>query len=364
MNYIALAPMDGITNNAYRMLCKQIWDNNQNSLNNNFQLLRFTEFMTADGFIRNPSNVSRHLLTTQGSEQTIAQIYGGNHDTLLETAQKVDSDYQESFIGVELNIGCPSPRIMSCEAGSGMLRCRPKTMEIIKQISQSIHKPFSIKTRAGLTNEDKNEQFDFIIESAYHCRMITIHGRTYKQSHSGDVDRSFIYRVKQELIRRNLGDVVILGNGGIDDATSGLIHIQDGGIDGIMLGQSAMCSPWALTNYLPTHRELLDTIYSHLHLMLANEIYFDYTPGVFNKLTNRLTQPSKNQLDDIIDNLTYHIDNIQDGGAKLHSIIEFRKHLFWYVHGLKGNKEFKQSIVPITDYYELTSHINTYFNGL
>jgi len=91
---------------------------------------------------------------------------------------------------------------MSCEAGSGMLRCRPKTLQIIQKISKSIHKPFSIKTRCGLTQEDIQEQFDFIIESAYYCSMITIHGRTYKQSHHGEVNRSFIQSVKEELNKR------------------------------------------------------------------------------------------------------------------------------------------------------------------
>lgn len=98
---------------------------------------------------------------------------------------------------------------MSCEAGSGMLRCRPKTLQIIQSISRSISKPFSIKTRCGLTQEDIQEQWDFIIESAYYCSMITIHGRTYKQSHHGEVNRPFIQSIKQELIKRGLGDVKI-----------------------------------------------------------------------------------------------------------------------------------------------------------
>jgi tRNA-dihydrouridine synthase len=93
---------------------------------------------------------------------------------------------------------------MACEAGSGMLKCRPQTLQIIKRISESISKPFSIKTRRGLHIDDKKEQFDFIIEAAYYCKMITVHGRTYKQSHNGEVDREFIQSIKSELLSRDL----------------------------------------------------------------------------------------------------------------------------------------------------------------
>lgn len=99
---------------------------------------------------------------------------------------------------------------MACEAGSGMLKNRPYTLDVIKEISSRIKKPFSIKTRCGLTQEDKKEQFDFIIQSAQYVSMITIHGRTYKQSHSGEVDRDFIYQVKKQLIDLGLDHVKIV----------------------------------------------------------------------------------------------------------------------------------------------------------
>lgn len=364
---IGLAPMDGITNNAYRVLCKQIWDKEENIFNQSYQLRRRTEFMTSDGYLHNPRKVCRHLMTTQWSEYTIAQIYGGNHDHLLKTALDIDTKYTDSFSGIELNIGCPSPKIMSCEAGSGMLRCRPKTLQIIKTISNSISKPFSIKTRCGLTQDDIQEQFDFIIESAYYCSMITIHGRTYKQSHNGDVNRSFIQSIKQELIKRGLEDVKICWNGGLKSAQDWLhwmesINQDQPTLDGIMLGQAAMCNPWSLTSYQPSLEEVYQTCIDHLHATMSNERYFSQHWS-FNEQGNYLIQPT----DEILQEIQHSLINgsiTNTSSWKWFSIPEFKKHLFWYVNGLPNNNEFKRSTATMQEYIPLLQSIRHYFEEI
>ena len=78
-------------------------------------------------------------------------------------------------MGIELNIGCPSPKVMSCGGGAGMMRDRPRTTAIIKDIVSTTKLPFSIKTRAGLTVEDKEDQRAFILDVAPYCRHIIIH---------------------------------------------------------------------------------------------------------------------------------------------------------------------------------------------
>lgn len=92
-----------------------------------------------------------------------------------------------------------------------MLREKAETLETIRLLSEVSSLPFSIKTRAGLTVDDQDEQFDFIVQASQYCHMVAIHGRTYKQSHSGEVNRDMIYRIKQAV-----GDkCIVLGNGGI-----------------------------------------------------------------------------------------------------------------------------------------------------
>lgn len=99
---------------------------------------------------------------------------------------------------------------MACGGGAGMMREKEKTLELIKRLAEAVAPlPFSIKTRAGLTDDDKAAQKEFIIAAAPYCKAITIHGRTYKQSHSGSVDREYIYDVK-----KIIGDkCIVMGNG-------------------------------------------------------------------------------------------------------------------------------------------------------
>lgn len=107
-------------------------------------------------------------------------------------------------------MGCPSPKIYTCAAGSGMLRDKENTLAIIKEIATSLQTPFSIKTRIGLNQADQDNQMQFLLDAAPYVNMITIHGRTFGQSHAGEVNWEFIYALK-----RQLPDHIIIGNGGL-----------------------------------------------------------------------------------------------------------------------------------------------------
>jgi tRNA-dihydrouridine synthase len=127
---------------------------------------------------------------------------------LVACARDIDQRY--NFQGIELNMGCPSPKIYTCAAGSGMLRDKDNTLDIIKEISGSIQTPFSIKTRIGLNKEDQDNQMNFLLSAAPYVKIITIHGRTFGQSHAGEVNWDFIYELK-----RKLPEHTIIGNGGL-----------------------------------------------------------------------------------------------------------------------------------------------------
>jgi tRNA-dihydrouridine synthase len=89
-----------------------------------------------------------------------------------------------------------------------MMRDRSGTLDIVRRISEAITLPFSIKVRSGLTADDTDAQYQFILDAAPYCHMISIHGRTFKQSHNGDVDRDYIYKIKSDL-----PNITIIGNG-------------------------------------------------------------------------------------------------------------------------------------------------------
>ncbi|AKH32600.1 putative tRNA-dihydrouridine synthase [candidate division SR1 bacterium Aalborg_AAW-1] len=392
---LGLAPMDGVTDYSYRRIVQEIF--NRYGEKEKHNLWKRTEFMSADGYMINPSRLVKHLITCEDESNLIAQIYGGNIDTLLKTAQDIEQKYP-FFQGIELNIGCPSPKILACGAGAGMMRNKHKTLEYIRTLSEGLSLPFSIKTRAGLNNDDKDEQFKFILEAAKYCPTITIHGRTYSQAHNGEVDRDFIYRIKQEL-----GDAItIIGNGGINAYEDYQIH--EGKVDGIMIGQSAMQNPRIFTPYTPTEQERIDLSLRHLLLMGAYEIYMNHTRAQYpeesdqlmlnrqNLHLNKKYDPDSDEIKELppidfhdyifpfpsydqIEKLAHIIQNTieQESNSltwnytifhlnELRCGIEFRKYLFGYIKGLSYTKELKQKIIATSKFSELYKHITHYKN--
>jgi len=285
---ICLAPMDGITDCAYRCICKEVFLKYGNAAEHDWkpadELMLRTEFMSADGYYHNPSGVISHILRTDFDNQTIAQIFGGDPETLLYTAKHLSENYD--FAGIELNMWCPSPKIMTCAAGSGMLRDKERTLGILKSMSEIVSVPFSIKTRIGLTEADIHEQFQFLIDASQYVHMITIHGRTYKQSHAGEVNREFVYRLKDALPEK-----IIIGNGWLRSYQD--CHDRLGNLDGMMPGQSAIGNPWILTPHIPTPQERIETTLHHLALSCAADMYVQEH---INTLTGILPQPSYKKL--------------------------------------------------------------------
>lgn len=110
MSIIGLAPMDGFTDCAFRQIVKEVFDEHGDK--DKYELMLWTEFMTADGYIAKPDIVAKHLMTDTSQNNVIAQIHGGNIETLLTTLKDINKKYSKNFVGVELNTGCPANNIM------------------------------------------------------------------------------------------------------------------------------------------------------------------------------------------------------------------------------------------------------------
>jgi tRNA-dihydrouridine synthase len=299
--------------------------------------------MNADGFLINPASVAKHLQTTP-DQKPVAQIYGGNPDTLIQAAIKIEQDYGHLFSGLELNTGCPSTTVMKCGGGSDMMRNREKTLHIIQQLSGSLTTlPFSIKTRTGLNDEDKSAQADFIISASRYCHKISIHGRTLKQLYGGEADRDFIQQVKQRL-----PNCQIIGNGSITSYPQAQHHQQHYQVDGIMIGQAAIGNPWIFTPHTPYHEEKLAVILRHMDLSVACDQIFSISP-------NKGICLSHDELEEQIQN------NLKNADFASQSIVEFRKFLFQYVKGMPENREWKNTLLQVKNYQTLRQEIISYF---
>ncbi len=344
---ICLAPMDWVTDCAYRIICKQIF---QTHWNVDDELMLWTEFMSADWYTHNPSWVIKHLLKSDFDHETIAQIFWWNTDSLIACAVDIQKKYSYSWI--ELNMWCPSPKIMKCAAWSGMLKDKQKTLSILKSISSQIDLPFSLKTRIWLTQDDIQEQFDFLLEASKYVHLISVHGRTYKQSHSWDVDRNFIYKLKEQL-----PDTLIIWNWWLSSYQDCVTKINN--LDWMMPAQRAIGNPWILTPYVPTNQDVIETIFKHLDLSVACELHFKQAIQNYDH-SHGLEQPTYENLQHLakdISNNTINVDHC-------HAPIEFRKYLFRYINGFPNNKACKKNIPQARNYKDLKKTLSNYFDSI
>lgn len=213
--------------------------------------------------------------------------------------------------------------------------------------------PLSIKTRTGISDDDKKNQMKFLVEASKYVDMITIHGRTVKQAYTGDADWEFIYELKKQIKSERykvqgtrsssqIHECKILWNWGIrsyDDIKNVI-----GNLDGIMIGQAAIGNPRIFTPHVPSREEIKKIILKHLDYMISYENYFQEQKV---KYKNILTMPE-------------HLDmNVTNPQAI--TLAEFRKHLFQYVKWIPWSKEFKQKVSTIVDYEQLVKEIQEFF---
>ena len=322
--YINVAPMDWITDAAYRYIVAKVFSKYQNPKD---QTILTTEFMSADWWVKNPNGVKKHLLTIGNDKAipTIAQIFGGNLENLIKTAQ--DIQQMQIFDGIELNIGCPSPKIIKTGGGSALMKEPTKTKQLIIKLAQSLKIPFSIKTRTWFNNDLKQARFETLVDIAPFVKMITIHWRTYTQGHSWEVDREFVYRLKEKVGNQ----ILIIGNGGILSYQEAQRRKQN--LDGIAIGRWAIWNPWIITPHKPWWEEKKQTMLEHFELMSKLEIWY---------------QQNSDKLNPNIEEIkTINMDKVNDDHIK--STLEFRKHFMSYI---KGHPQASQLRVEISKIYE------------
>ena len=256
----ALAPMDWITDSAYRQIVKKIW--NKYKKDSTDKLLLYTEFVSSDWFVHNFKGVKHHLDYVPEEKPLICQIFGSNLQKLLYTAKEIEKNYD--FDGIDLNIGCPAPKIMRTGAGSALMINKENTLEIVKTLSENLKIPFSIKTRAGVNESDKPKQLDFIVKASHFCKIIAIHARTLAQQHSWEPDIDFVLKVKQ---LANSSCKIIFNWWITQEKLADKAFMEKMSLlDGIMIWQAAIGNPWIFVGVEPSWEERKQTILEHLQL--------------------------------------------------------------------------------------------------
>ncbi len=300
-NNLILAPMAGVTDKAFRNIVKPFGVG-----------LMYTEMVSGKGLMYKNKKTQR-LLDIEESEGIVAtQLFGHDSEILAETAKLAE---ENGAMIIDINMGCPAPKIVNNGDGSALMKNPDLAGEIIKTVKDAISIPLTVKFRMGWDEENINAvEFAKIAENSG-ADAITIHGRTRKQFYSGKANWDIIKAVKEVV------SIPVVGNGDIVDGKSAKHMLEYTNCDGIMVGRGAQGNPWIfseIAEYLktgmplppPTLSERIETMLSHLDLLIK-----------------------------------YKGEHI--------GILEARKHMAWYLKGVHGGAPLRVEINKATTEKEM-----------
>jgi len=290
--------MDGITDTAYRQVVRRFDPN----------VVLFSEFTSADGFLRS-AKVRRRLDFRPEEQPYFVQLFGNTPSAFVEASRALED---QGVAGIDINMGCPSKKVVASQHGSGLMRDVDTACRIVEAIANACKVDVSVKTRLGWKDASGLVSFTRSLVDAG-ASLITIHGRTYDQSFGGRADWTPIQALKDHL------PVPVLGNGDVQHFDDGMSRL--GRLDGFMIGRAAIGNPWVFlrdaSRRVPTMQERVDTIRLH-YALLKESICSDPT--------------RKPHLDPL------HI-----------ALIEFRKHLVGYLRGFDMAKHARVAMLEAGD---------------
>lgn len=282
---VYLAPMEGVTDRAFRRICKEYGAD-----------VLISEFISSDALSREVEKSFRKMAFADDERPFGVQIFGSTEEALT-VAARLAAAQQPDFI--DINWGCPVKKIVSKGAGSAILQDIPKMVRLTEAVVKAVDLPVTVKTRLGWDSSNKP-----IVEVAERLQdvgiqAITIHGRTRAQQYGGEADWSLIGEVKHNPRMT----IPVIGNGDLDSAEKAVAYRERYGVDAVMVGRAAIGNPWifrqirALRNGqpcpAPTYEERVDLVMRHLReneqvkgekvaVIEMRTQYSGYFRGVFN----------------------------------------------------------------------------------
>lgn len=308
-NNILLAPMAGITDRAFRLICERFNPG-----------LVYTEMISAKGLFYDDKKTSQ-LINMKDEKRPIAvQIFGSDVESMGYAAEYV-SKYADI---VDINMGCPAPKVVKNGDGSKLLLNLEKARAIIEEVVKRATVPVTVKFRKGwdLSNIVAVEMAKICEEAG--ASAITIHGRTRSEFYSGNADWDIIKKVKDSV------SIPVIGNGDVKSIEDAKKMFDETNVDGIMIGRGALGKPW---------------IFKQISDELDGRYFF---------ISNQ------EKLDLIIEHLNYMLEDKPERIA----VVEMRKHISWYIKNSKDASKVRDYINQITDKDELVKTLTEYFKSI
>ena len=304
---LALAPMAGVTDLPYRLLCKEQGAG-----------MMCTEMVSAKGLYYG-NRKSEPLMATDPKEIPIAiQIFGSDPEIMGQMAAKVNDG---RFQMIDINMGCPVPKIVNNGDGSALMKNPELAGKVIKAVVDAVDIPVTVKIRKGFNDELINAPEMAQVAQENGAAAIAVHGRTREQYYSGTADWSIIRKVKEAV------DIPVIGNGDITCAKDVLRMQEETGCDGFMIGRRAKGNPW---------------IFKQIKEYLENGIIVD--------------EPSSTEVRHMV---LKHARMLIDYKGEYTAVREMRKHIAWYTQGLPHSAELRRRCNEIVDWQSLEELIKS-----
>ena len=304
---VMLAPMEDVTDQAFRLLCKEFG-----------AAMVYSEFVSADALIRSVNRSLAKIVVSDSERPVAVQIYGRDVPSMVEAAKIVEQEAQPDVI--DLNFGCPVKKVAGKGAGAGMLRNIPLMLDITREVVKAVKLPVTVKTRLGWDHDSKN--IVELSEQLQDCgiQALTIHGRTRSQMYTGEADWTLIKQVKEN----PRVHIPIIGNGDIDSAQKAFNAFQEYNVDAVMVGRASFGRPWIFREI----RQYLD------HGTIPDDMTLEWKMDVLKRQIRESVECSLNRTDN------------PKKATELGGIMHVRRHLA-SSPVFKGIPDFRQMRIKI-----------------
>lgn len=312
-NNIVLAPMAGVTDLAYRMICKEMGAG-----------LVVSEMVSSKGIYYGDKATDKLLAVDQKERPIGVQIFGSDPYIMAKVVYD-RLNPREDIDLIDINMGCPAPKIVKNGDGSALMRNPDLAKQVLKEVVKASVKPVSLKIRMGWDHNSLNGVEIAKIAEDCGIAALTIHGRTREMFYTGEADWDYIRQVKEGV------SIPVIGNGDVFTPEDGVRMLRETLCDGIAIGRGAQGNPWIF-------KQIQDYI-----------------------RTGNYKKPS---YEDIIEAAIYHLDLVSEIKEERIAVREMRKHIAWYIKGLPSSNVVKDKVNSLEDKEEIKASLREYLNSL
>ena len=299
---LLLAPMAGVTDSSFRRLCRRHGAD-----------IVYTEMVSAKALSYHNENTGELLRKHAEEEPVVLQLFGSDPEILAEEAHKLE----ERFFAVDLNFGCPAPKIVRNHEGSYLLREPNRIYAIVKAVSSAVNIPVTVKLRKGFEDGENVAPAAAKAAEEAGASMVAVHGRTTSQMYRGHSDWSAIRQVKEAV------SIPVIGNGDVTTPQEAAAMLDQTGCDGVMIGRAARGNPW-----------------------LFEETRAYLSGGSI---------PGRPVASEILDTAMLHARMIAEEKGERLGMHQMRSHILWYVRGMRGSAALRRALQQITSLDELSN---------